>query len=64
MWAPTSSGWSRIARAEFGDRLVQLTLFHQGVRQADTGADVFGLEPDRLAEFRDRLVQLRPLPPG
>ena len=30
----------------------------QGVCQADVGADEFGLEPDRRAEFGDRLLQL------
>ena len=45
-------------RAEFGDRLLQLSLGCQGVAEVGVGLGVVGLEPDRRAVFGDRLLQL------
>ena len=57
-WATASSGLSRIARAEFGDGLVELPLVHQGVAEVVVGFGEVGLEPDRGAVFGDGLVEL------
>ena len=58
MWALATSGWSRIAVAVFGDRLVELALVRQGEAEVVVGSGEVGLEPDRLAVFGHGLVQL------
>ena len=63
-WALASSGLSRIALPVLDDRLVELALVSQGVAEVVVGFGEVGLEPDRLAVFLDRRVELALGPAG
>ena len=61
LWAPASSGLSRIASRDSATASSSFPLLSAGhCRGMEWAVGVVGLEPDRLAEFGHGLVELRP----